>query len=303
MTRRWLVGLWPLGALPLAACLPDFDVRTSLIDEPRLLAVRAEPAEARPGTRILYELLAVTPRGRDTRPAVRWSQCSIPKPSTENAAVSNRCHETPGPLLDSPRGTEASGVLPLDACARFGPDPPPGDARPRDPDGTGGFYQPVIVQSAAGDAVHLQRLVCNPRSAPVEVARAFSGSYRVNQNPAPPNLWIGAQAASAPAAARVAPGTTLELELEWRPEDAEEYAWIDPVTSRLTTRREALLVSWFATTGSFTSDRSDVREGDDRVSAGNSWTAPTQPGLFFLWAVLRDSRGGSAFVERPIDVE
>jgi hypothetical protein len=103
--------------------------------------------------------------------------------------------------------------------------------------------------------------------------------------------------------ARVAAGTTLELELEWHPEDAEEYAWIDPVTSQLTTRREALLVSWFAIAGSFTRDRSEVTEGDTRVVAGNSWMAPAQPGSVVLWTVLRDSRGGAAFIERPIDVE
>ncbi|HTV25389.1 MAG TPA: hypothetical protein VMG12_42130, partial [Polyangiaceae bacterium] len=91
----------------LGGCVPDFDVRSSAIEGPRALAVRAEPAEARPGTRVSYELLAVTPAGRDRTPAVLWSQCLVPKPSVENGAVSRDCYTTPGPALES-RGGEAA---------------------------------------------------------------------------------------------------------------------------------------------------------------------------------------------------
>lgn len=307
MTRRPLLGLALLDACLLGACLPDVDRRTSLISEPRLLAVRAEPAEARPGARVRYELLAVTPRGRDGSPAVLWSQCLAPKPSIENGVVSGECYEAPGTPLESQQGSVASGVLPLDACARFGPDPPPGDARPRDPDGTGGFYQPIILRSPAGDAVHLQRLVCNPRSAPVDVARRHAAAYRVNQNPAVPRLRVPALGAmgAAPELAlpRVAPGAVLDLELEWRAEDAESYAWIDPVSSTLMMRREALLVSWFASGGSFATDRNEVPEGDGRVRVTNTWVAPLSPGPVFLWVVLRDSRRGTAFVQRQFQVD
>ncbi|HTV17574.1 MAG TPA: hypothetical protein VMG12_02860, partial [Polyangiaceae bacterium] len=193
-------------------------------------------------------------------------------------------------------------------------DPPPGDARPRDPDATGGFYQPIIVRSAAGDAVHLQRLVCNPRSAPVDVAREFFAMYRTNQNPAAPTLVIDADIGNdrdagrdAPAAegdaAPIAADTRVALSVAWRPEDAEAYVWIDPVTATLQTRRESMLVSWFATAGSFARDRSEVAEGDASTGATNTWQAPLEPGPVVFWAVLRDSRGGTAFVERTISVE
>jgi hypothetical protein len=55
--------------------------------------------------------------------------------------------------------------------------------------------------------------------------------------------------------------------------------------------------------GSFASDRSDVPEGADSLAAVNTWTAPARPGRVFLWAVLRDSRGGATFVQRELDVE
>lgn len=40
----------------------------------------------------------------------------------------------------------------------------------------------------------------------------------------------------------------------------------------------------------------------DQLSRKVSWTAPNQPGLVRFWLVLRDFRGGSAFVERAVCV-
>ena len=62
-------------------------------------------------------------------------------------------------------------------------------------------------------------------------------------------------------------------------------------------------MSWFVTAGSFEHDRTGVAAGDTATATDNRWTAPNQPGsTAYLWLVLRDSRGGTAFKSYQIEV-
>jgi len=56
----WL--LLTAGVLSLA-CEPTFDDRNSQILDRRVLAVKAEPAQARPGTELTFSALVVEPGG------------------------------------------------------------------------------------------------------------------------------------------------------------------------------------------------------------------------------------------------
>jgi len=292
---RWLVPM-PLLAL---GCWPELDARSSSLGEARALAVIASPPEARPGTPVAYELLAASPRGRELAPATLWTTCATPLAAVDTGSVSPDCFTQPGPSLEEQAGSHAQATLPLDGCARFGPDPPPGDARPRDPDASGGFYQPLIVFMADEAVIHLQRLLCNPRSAPADLARDFAAAYVPNRNPSAPVL----EQANGVLPAAVSSGASLDLRARWQPSDAEPYAWIDREALELRERREALSVSWFATAGRLESDRSERAEGDPATEASNRWTAPPAPGPVTFWAVLRDSRGGTSFVEASLRVE
>ena len=51
VTARRLVTVAVAVAALAAGCRPDFGAPTSLVTAPRLLATRAEPAEAAPGDR------------------------------------------------------------------------------------------------------------------------------------------------------------------------------------------------------------------------------------------------------------
>jgi hypothetical protein len=75
---------------------------------------------------------------------------------------------------------------------------------------------------------------------------------------------------------------------------SESYVRYDPESEKVESRRESLVVSWFSTTGSFTSERTGETGalGRSRASS-NGWKAPNE-GLARLWAVLRDDRGGVA---------
>ena len=84
---------------------------------------------------------------------------------------------------------------------------------------------------------------------------------------------------------------------------SETYVRYDPETEKVETRRESLVVSWFSTSGSFSSERTgDTGDlGRSRVSS-NRWTAPGD-GLALLWAVLRDDRGGVSTFKANLAVE
>jgi hypothetical protein len=268
----------------LVACTPELDDRESLVDDPRVLAIRAEPAEAKPGTPVTYTALVAGPEGPITTP-LEWAYCSSPKPLTENNSVSSACLEGAGTSSET-----FTAPIPGDACALFGPDPPPGGFRPRDPDVTGGYYQPLRARTGTQTAFLLQRVRCNLASAPVEIASAYAQTYRENQNPKLLPLAL----------APVKAGAAVRFEIGWEP--PEVYAYFDPETQSLRERREAMRVSWFATAGSFESDRTGRGEVEPETSTSNAWTAPSSPGRVHLWVVLRDSRGGTDFAGYVVEV-
>jgi hypothetical protein len=81
---------------------------------------------------------------------------------------------------------------------------------------------------------------------------------------------------------------------------AEHYVSYDLATRTLDERRESMRVSWFATAGSFRDDRTGRDETETATDSDNEWTAPSSPGMVHLWVVLRDARGGAAWL--PYDL-
>jgi hypothetical protein len=285
---RALLGIFLL----LAGCIPDRETRPSLVDDVAVLAVRGEPAEAEPEDEVAFALLVASPEGTVPDPDARWSFCTAPRAPGESGPVSSACVAEAGDGIGS--GATAAAPLPEDACAVHGPDTPPGDFRPRDPDATGGYHQPVRIDLDGAIAFGAERIACQLTNAPVDLIRQFLDDYRPNQNPALSPLAL-------PAA--VTAGEEIELAADWDDADAERYLYFDPMRDDLVTRRESMSVSWFATAGSFESDRTGRGEEEDTSSTANRWTAPDQPGTVHLWVVLRDSRGGAAWAEGTIDVE
>lgn len=292
-----------LAAAVLAAgCRPDFGARASRVTEPRLLAVQASPAEARPGETVQYRAVVAL---ADGAPALSWSTCANPKPATENNVVGSDCLGKDVRAFGS-LGPETSGVVPADACTLFGPDTPaprPGEPpyRPHDPDVTGGYYLPVRVDMPGADtAIALERIRCNLVGASPEVARDFRERYVPNR--APHLLEVTAQVDGSPVTLEALPtGATVTWSARWSgPEDAEPsaetYVVYDVASQSLVERRESLRVSWYATTGDFAADRTGRGEDEPESFTENTWTAPAEPGPVQLWVVLRDARGGVDFL-------
>lgn len=318
------IALSAFGAL-LASCQPDLDDRVSLVDAPRILAVRAEPAEGKPGDAIALSVLVVAPDGTMT-PRPSWAVCTARKPLSELGPVNPACVRFDGDAV-APlgEGTFTRLTMPRDACQNFGPDrPPPKDGepagRPLDPDGTGGYYQPVVVRTSpavSATSTFDVRVTCGLPDATQDVRVAYEARRHPNTNPAF-DQFVAVRSsetrdlralASAGDALEVAPGESLVLRVAWSPcttEDpctgAELYPYVDPATRALGSKREWLRVAWYGTLGAMRDDRTG-REGDDpETFTETTWTAPSTPGRGSLHAVLRDARGGVAFQSVPVVV-
>jgi hypothetical protein len=319
----------PLVALA-AACVPDVDVDTAIVDAPRILAVRSIPAEVRPGDPVRFEALVAGPVDAPL-PTPAWTACLARKPLAETGPVASGCLEGSGEL--TPVVGEGSGVdlvVPGDACRRFGseppvtlPDQPPG--RPVPANGSGGFELPVVVRLEDDTSVASARLTCGAYGATRDQVSELAGRSR-------PNLAPIIESVSARGAALldeplvVEAGETIELSLAWPgcptedrcgdlvcgPDEttddcasdcttpagcggAERYVTFDPRTNDLVTRRESLSVAWFATDGSFDQPRLGRAEADTATAVTTAWTAPSVTGPVRAWAVLRDARGGTSW--------
>jgi len=282
--------------LALAGCQDALDQRLAIVREPRVLAITAEPPEGLPGAQVTLAALVASPDG-PLAVAPAWALCTAPKPPTEDNAVADPC-VTGDQLIELGTAPTVTAAISSDACIRFGPDVPPGGFRPRDPDPTGGYYQPVRAEAPGADlAFGFARVTCKLGSAPSDVAHDYQLHYAANANPtlAPLELRV-AGAVVAPDA--VPAGAAVTLVASWP--SVESYLYYDPDAQVLVTRREAMRVSWFATGGELAVDATAVAEADPATTASTTWTAPTAPGPAWLWLVLRDSRGGLATQTVPI---
>ena len=333
------VSLIAAAALALAgaACEPDLGAPISLVGGPRILAVRGNPPEAKEGATVTYDLLAVDADGTMPMPAASWVVCTAPRPPSENSAVATACLSVadtagPSPTFQAPvTAADPNDQTTIGACSIFGPLRPPLDpnARPRDPDVTGGFYEPVratIPRAGGGDPVlafDLERIQCRLANAPIDIANQFNNPYSAMTNPngyvpnnnpalAQVTIAIGGAAPSvlspivagmpAPAAPAIAPGQRVSLESSWSADAVETFPVYDIRNVALNQQREAMRVSWFATAGVFDHDVTGRAADDPALTADNDWVAPATAGAVHLWLVLRDSRGGVDFAEYELDV-
>lgn len=302
-----------------SGCKPDLGDPVSLVKEARILAVKSEPPEAAPGAKVHLSALVVSPGDASPR-AVAWSDCTTPKPPSENNFVSVACvdqADDPGKV-----GAEIDDVVPAQACTFFGPVAPPVQppVRGRDADATGGFYFPVraSVHGAGVDltsfgAVRLARS-CGLSYADPQTRTRFLGEYVLNQNPVLAGLGaregVGEEVSWIPwdgtlPAATVAPGTKVDLRQSWTADSAEMFQVYDVATATTSEQREALSVSWFVSAGELAHDKSG-RSAEEAATtyAENTWTAPVESSdaLVWLWTVVRDSRGGVSFATYAVRV-
>ena len=273
----------------LAACDSALDQRLAILTQPRVLAIAATPPEARPGETVAYTALVAGPDGAidganegATEAPPSWAFCTSPKSPTEDNSASVACVAGEA-LIDLPGSSTARGAIPMDACLTFGPDTLSPGFRPRDPDPTGGYYQPVRLVVDHLLAIGLSRVVCDLPNAPGAVAIDYRQHYVPNASPVLHPLVYPP----------IHTGDSVELRASW--DEPETYLYFDQLGQVLVTRREAMRASFFATAGAMDLDAVARGEDDPETSGATIWHAPSNPGLQSVFIVLRDSRGGIAF--------
>lgn len=332
-----------LAFAPLLACVPELDVDLSRVDAPRVLAVRAVPAEVAPGGQVELTALYADGDGTLVEGPLKWSFCAARRPLAELGPVSRACLQREDDAeLSLGTGITVTGAAPDDGCRLFGPEPPPatGDqpaGRPVDPDITGGYYQPLRIFVGDGDAdptLFQLRITCGLAGADQQQSAEYRARARPNRAPTVVAVERDGDALAQDAPVVVGRGDELPLRLVWEtcPEEpkcgdglctldeaesdcpadcggppgcggAETYLRFDPTTLALVTAREAIRVAWFATGGSFAAARTGRSPAEREAASDNVWTAPDDAGEHTLWFVVRDDRGGADWRELAVQVE
>lgn len=298
----------------LLGCVTPLTDQTPYIDTARLLAVQVEPPEIAPGGEVVLTGLYADETGALSEAAVDWAFCTQPRPLAESGPVALSCLEAGSEdLAEIGTGLSVQATLPVDGCSLFGPNPPPSAdglsaGRPADPDGTGGFYQPVVgfIEDIPTTLV-AARMRCGIANVTQEDYAAWNSAYVDNQNPTIASATLVAESGSYPLSTdntdipRVTAGETVQLQLSL--DAAEDYVVYQSDTKTLETKRESLSVTYYATEGQFEEARKGISAESTETAIDNGWTAPTTPGPVWIAFVLRDSRGGLSFAGYYVQVE
>ena len=84
-----------LSVFTAVGCVPTFDDNLPLIEQPTLLSIASEPAEATPGKEVQLSALVGVPRVDGAAPQVDWGLCVARKPLTELGPVNPVCIQPP----------------------------------------------------------------------------------------------------------------------------------------------------------------------------------------------------------------
>lgn len=284
-------------------CTPDFDDAPWRVEESRVLAIVATPPEARPGDPVMLAALTASPDGTIAT-APTWSICTRPRTSAERTSVTARCLEE-----GSLEPTTASMLVLSDACARFGPNPPPiegGSApqRPADPDASGGYFLPIRAETDDAAAFGALRIRCDLPSVTRAVFDAFEERYFANGPPAIDRVFLGSGAALAlDDVATVTKDAETTITVELPATAAEPYVRYDSAQGVLVDEREWLRVQWFVTDGRLSAGQQTLFPSDAApLVASTSWTAPSVPATVHGWIVVTDARGGVVWTAFSIEV-
>lgn len=307
--RAWLAPMVAAWAAGLAGCDPGFE-SPAIVRDLRMLAIRATPPEVvldfdpeHPEDVELppvgIEALVVDPRGG----TFDWGMTACPP--TRSA----RCDDPEAPYVEVGFGTFDPAGEPIRAELQV---------------------NPILIEAAVradsllgfgGVAIQVELWV-KPAGAPIE--EAIFGSKKVvyapripeqrvaNRNPDVEELRAdgvtfapGRCADPDTAPLPVLPGRRVEL---WpvEPEGVRETYVLPTFEGGVRTLTEYLMYSWFATAGSFSSNRSGGRIDPfgNEPPLDVTWTAPEDPrGPVSLWLVQRDERLGLSWWEHCFMVE
>ena len=268
MKTRSLISISTFILMFTAGCNPSLPSR-ALVDDLRVLGVRAEPPEAAPGQTITFDALVgdVEVPVRPYRNA--WAICT---PDEEGVAT---C-ANPARVMVLGTGSTATWTVPLDML-----------------DGLTAEQAAIGRDVFVVFGIELDGIEGPPREGEHDVAFKrvrISTSPSPNRNPRIDALLLDGTASDS--RLRVDPGSTAELLVLASPDSREPYeVGGEP-------QQEETRYTWLITRGSV---GDAVSWGDEDGVSQTYWDVPKSgdPDLM-LWVVLRDERGGTAWASQRV---
>lgn len=268
-----------------------------LVDEPRVLGARVEVtdeperAAPAPGENATVRFLLATP---ERAPSLGFALAACPA-VVRNGARS-ACDGEPFAAVVSNDGDAAEAALSFDVPTSLDPAGRVAVLGILCPHGSPNRDGTACDGAAPGTPVQLE----------LELARDGD----VNQNPElqPDSLsfddqpWPELAAPSGDCAGagfvEAAAGSKHTLRVAVDESDRDPL----PRKSDLDPERESLQLSEFVSAGDLTRAFQTIAWNSSELTRSVEWTAPNEAGLVRVWLVLRDFRGGGAFVERAVCV-
>ena len=287
----------------------------SIIEDLRVIGVKAEPAELKPGERATLSALILDPTRPAAKSTVLWIGCDPDPFNLGRSACSNP------EVLQDPSTLTGGGALPpgvkvigLNSAASY---TAPKDLfsllASDDPRRQTGTVGQVLAIAIAKESVGIpteaeltalfEKVKNKELKAVVTLFRIkVSESPTRNNNPKISGFKVAGELQRPGVRTRVFPAQKLEVGLEAPDDSFEPYIEVTPTTSE--EKLERLTSAWYSTSGRFAAMRIALRS-----EVKGSFTVPGDPefpndkipesrtGSFFV--VLRDTRGGQDWIVHP----
>ncbi|MFT3710569.1 MAG: hypothetical protein QM817_23335 [Archangium sp.] len=301
-----------ISLLIISACDYGFRPET-LVEDLRLIAINASPANVRPGESTAITALVLDP-SRAMPSTVLWIGCEADPFNLNRSPCAN-----PDLLTDSATLTGGTGMLPQGvSIIGFGPratyavpatlfDPLAADD-PRRQTGTVGTVLAFAVAETVSPAAPREELQALFERVQRKEVKSVLAIFRVlisesmvrNTNPIVDALTVGNE--RWPSGARVLLREKEPVTLDLLAPDStfEEYVASTPEGPQ--TRNERVLVAWYSTTGRFREERTALREDVQTIftAPGDSKDPVPEKRTGLIYTVLRDTRGAQAWREWPV---
>lgn len=305
--------------LVLGACGEDV-APASYVDKFRILSVTATPPDIKPDETTVLRALAVDPSRPGKPSTLIWLACD-PDPldlrrssCSDVSTLSDPGAFTPpegGDLSNTelPPGVRAIGFGPF--AAYRAPAETFNQLDAADPRRIQGAVAQVLVIAIAAELPpnpnQEQRDALFAKVRSKEIAsqlvifriRVTEDPQR-NSNPVLSELKVEDEALPEGATVRLRKDRDTKLELVAAEDQFEEYDQETP--SGLEHKREQLIAALYSTTGRFLYERLEVGSGTEeafQAPDGEKNNPVPEDGRGVMWVVLRDTRGGQSFIERP----
>ncbi|MSP54531.1 MAG: hypothetical protein EXR69_02835 [Myxococcales bacterium] len=273
------------------------------IDRLRVLAVAADPAEPRPGETVSFTSLVVSPVS--TVGLTTWLACSSDSGygcSIDEDLLSSVTGDistmTPEELAALYSQLQAAGLIGVQPYFEPSWTVPTDflDALTEDEkiEGTAAIVTVTAIPTVAGDSATLDTATENIEIAYKRVPVSLATTP--NHNPVVVGITIDDVGIAPGAVVRLSPGQTYRIACELSRDSLEEYTFIN-AAGVAESRTEEPYFAWYLQEGGF--DQSNTLWPYTAVD----YTVPAQPTLSqqSLWVVVRDRRGGMAWIEQQWD--